>query len=257
MEPIRRIGALCYGLTCYAIFFVTFLYLIGFAGNFVVPKTIDSGPVGDLGWSLLIDVGLLVLFGLQHSVMARPAWKRPFTAVIPRALERSTYVLASSAVLILLYWQWRPLPTAIFELQGFGAGALSALYLLGYAIVLESTFLIDHFDLFGLRQVFLRAVGRPYTEKRFATPLLYRHIRHPLYLGWLITFWATPRLSVGHLVFASVLTMYILVAIPFEESDLAEQLGEPYLAWRERTPMFLPRFRRADRTPVRVRQGAR
>jgi protein-S-isoprenylcysteine O-methyltransferase Ste14 len=259
MESIRKIGALSYGVICYAIFFATFLYLIGFLANFAVPKSIDSGAVGPAGWALLVNTALLVLFGLQHSVMARPAFKRVFTRIVPPAVERSTYVLASSVALILLFWQWRPLPSPLLELEsGFASRAVIALYLLGYAIILYATFLIDHFDLFGLRQVFLRAMGRAYTEKRFATPSLYKRIRHPLYVGWIVTFWATPSFTVGHLLFASAMTAYILLAIPFEERDLAAQLGEPYLSWRSRTPAFIPRIGRGVREPaVRVTEQVR
>jgi len=259
MELFRRVGAFSYGAACYAIFFATFLYFIGFVGNFAVPKSIDSGPVEPIGLALAVDAALLALFGVQHSVMARPGWKRKFTRLVPRSIERSTYVLLSSAVLALLFWQWRPIPIPLWELHNdVAVGAMTALYLLGYAIALEATLLIDHFDLFGLRQVFLRALGRPYSEKRFVTPNLYKYIRHPLYLGWIIAFWAAPAFSVGHLVFAIALTSYILIAIPFEERDLASQLGEPYLAWRERTPAFVPRFGRGGRTgSVPVREEAR
>jgi len=259
MELARRVGALAYGAVCYAIFFATFLYFIGFVGNFAVPKSIDSGPVQPIGVALAIDAALLALFGLQHSVMARPAWKREFTRLVPRSIERSTYVLLSSAVLILLYWLWQPIPIPLWQLHNdMAVGAMTALYLMGYALVLESSLLIDHFDLFGLRQVFLRAMGRAYTEKRFATPQLYKLIRHPLYLGWIVAFWAAPSFTVGHLVFAAALTSYILIAIPFEERDLAEQLGEPYLVWRERTPAFVPRLGAVrEREPsVRLREGS-
>jgi len=259
MELVRRVGVLSYGAACYAIFFATFLYFIGFVGNFAVPKSIDSGPVEPIGVALAVDAALLALFGVQHSVMARPGWKRKFTRLVPRSIERSTYVLLSSAVLALLFWQWRPIPIPLWELHNdVAVGAMTALYLLGYAIALEATLLIDHFDLFGLRQVFLRAVGRPYSEKHFATPNLYKYIRHPLYLGWIIAFWAAPAFTVGHLVFATALTSYILIAIPFEERDLADQLGAPYLAWRERTPAFVPSFGRGGRTrSVPVREEAR
>ena len=249
MERVRKIGALGYGVICYATFFVTFLYLIGFVGNFAVPKSIDSGAAGPLGAALLVNAGLLLLFGLQHSVMARPGWKRVFTRLVPRSIERSSYVLASSVALILLMGLWRPIPAKIFEVEGGIARlALTATYLLGYGIALYSTFLIDHFDLFGLRQVFLRAMGRSYSEKRFMTPALYKLIRHPLYVGWIITFWAAPSFSVGHLLFASAMTAYILVAIPLEERDLEAQLGEPYRSWRARTPAFLPRIGRGRGT---------
>ena len=246
MERVRRIGALSYGVICYAIFSATFLYLIAFLANVLVPKSIDSGTAGPVGWALLVNTGLLALFGLQHSVMARPGWKRVFTRVVPRSIERSSYVLATSAVLVILFWQWLPLPTPIFQLEApVAIGIANAVYLLGYAVVLYATFLIDHFDLFGLRQVFLRAMGRTYTEKRFATPTLYKRIRHPLYVGWIITFWATPSFTVGRLLFATVMTAYILIAIPFEERDLAAELGEPYRRWRANTPAFIPRIGRA------------
>ena len=259
MEWTRRIGALGYGAICYAIFFATFLYMIGFVGNLAVPKSIDSGAAGPLYEALLLNAGLLALFGLQHSVMARPSWKRWFTRVVPRSVERSSYVLASSAALILLFWQWRPIPTSLFQIENeFAWSVVTGVYLLGYAVILEATLLIDHFDLFGLRQVFLRATGRTYTEKSFVTPWLYKRIRHPLYAGWIITFWVTPAFSVGHLLFASAMTGYILVAIPLEERDLAAQLGEPYLDWRSRTPAFIPRIGRGARQPeIRVGEELR
>jgi protein-S-isoprenylcysteine O-methyltransferase Ste14 len=249
MELLRKIGALTYGVICYAIFVVTFLYLIGFLANGGVPKTIDSGVMGPVGLALIIDTALCVLFGLQHTVMARPGFKRVFTRLVPASIERSTYLLASSVALILLYWQWRPLPTKLYELDGSLAfWTISALYLLGYGFLLYATFLIDHFDLFGLRQVFMRAIGRPYTEKRFATPGLYKLVRHPIYIGWIMAFWAAPTMSVGRLLFATVMTAYILVAIPFEERDLVAALGEPYRRWRASTPAFIPRFGRSPRT---------
>jgi protein-S-isoprenylcysteine O-methyltransferase Ste14 len=245
MESVRKIGALSYGVICYAIFFASFLYLIGFLGNFAVPKSIDSGAAGPLGPALLVNAGLLLLFALQHSVMARPGWKRFFTRAVPHSIERSSYVLASSIALIVLFWQWRPIPNPIFELEGEVArGAMLALYLLGYAIILYATFLIDHFDLFGLRQVFLRATGRPYTELPFMTRGAYKLVRHPIYVGWIIVFWVAPTFSVGHLLFASAMTAYILVAVPLEERNLAQQLGEPYRSWRARTPALLPRIGR-------------
>ena len=254
MERIRRFAALAYGVSCYAIFFVTFLYLIGFIGNLFVPKTIDSGETGPIGIALVIDCALLALFGLQHSVMARPGFKAWFTRVVPRSIERSTYVLASSVVLILTFWAWRPIPIEMFSFESaIGRGTALGVYFAGYGLVLYSTFLIDHFDLFGLRQVFLRAMGRGYTEKRFATPTLYKLIRHPIYVGWFVAFWAAPTFTVGHLLFAGAMTAYMLIAIPLEERDLADQLGEPYLTWRAKTPAFVPRFGRPRRTqPARV-----
>jgi protein-S-isoprenylcysteine O-methyltransferase Ste14 len=245
METLRRMGALGYGAACYAIFFATFLYLIGFLLNAPLPKTIDSGVPDGFGVALALNLSVLILFGLQHSVMARPGFKSWFTRVVPQPLERSTYVLASSAVLILLFLVWQPMPQMIFGFESDGArAAMVGLNLLGYGILLYATFLINHFDLFGLRQVFLRAMGRSYTEKRFATPALYRKIRHPIYVGWIVTFWAAPTYTVGHVLFAAVMTGYILVAIPLEERDLAAQLGKPYEEWRARTPAFVPRFGR-------------
>jgi protein-S-isoprenylcysteine O-methyltransferase Ste14 len=249
MERIRRIGAVAYGVTCYAIFFVVFLYLIGFVGNFAVPKSLDSGVAGPIGTAWIVNIGLMLLFGLQHSVMARPGFKAWFTRVVPRSIERSTYVLATSVALVVLFWAWQPIPIAIFELQGVARTAAIATYFAGYGLVLYSTFLIDHFDLFGLRQVFLRAMGRTYTEKRFATPALYRVMRHPIYVGWFITFWATPTFTVGHLLFAVGMTAYMLAAIPLEERDLEAALGEPYRSWRARTPAFVPRFARRSVKP--------
>ena len=251
METLRRIGALTYGVACYVIFFLTFLYLIGFIGNFAVPKSIDSGTGGPVGTALLVDALLLALFGLQHTVMARPGWKRVFTRLVPPAVERSSYVLLSSFALILMFWQWRPVPVPLYEVENdLAYSALTGLYLLGFAIVLEATLLIDHFDLFGLRQVFLRARGKPYTAKRFVTPGPYKLVRHPLYVGWIITFWATPALTIGHVFFAAFMTTYILIAIPYEERDLQAALGEPYRSWRSRTPAFFPRIRRKVSAPT-------
>ena len=256
MERTRRWAALAYGVACYAIFFGTFLYLIGWVGNFGVPTSIDSGRPGSLALAVAVDAALLLLFGLQHSVMARPGFKRAFTRVVPRSVERSTYVLASSLVLVLLFWAWQPIPALVWDAQGSVARAiLVAGSFLGYGIVLYSTLLIDHFDLFGLRQVFLRWRGEAYTEKRFAIPGLYRWVRHPIYVGWIVAFWLTPSLSLGHLLFALALTAYIRVAIRYEERDLAVLLGEPYLRWRERTPKFVPRLGGSER-PVGSAQEA-
>jgi protein-S-isoprenylcysteine O-methyltransferase Ste14 len=253
MQGIRRAATLAYGVTCYAIFFCTFLYTIGWVTNLVVPRSIDSGEVGPMATALVVDLGLLLLFGLQHSVMARPGFKAAWTRIVPREIERSTYVLASSAVLILLFWQWRPIPLALYDVQdGLGRALLTGGSLLGFGIVLYSTFLIDHFDLFGLRQVFLHWKHRIYTEKQFHTPSLYKRIRHPLYLGWLIAFWVTPTLTLGHLVFAVANTAYILIAIRFEERDLSAALGEPYRRWRAVTPSFVPRLELRGR-PQRTR----
>jgi protein-S-isoprenylcysteine O-methyltransferase Ste14 len=251
MSSTGRVAAFVYGTTCYALFFVTFLYLIGWLTGLVVPVSIDSGaPIGTPA-AVAIDLALIALFGVQHSVMARPAFKRWLTSFVPGSIERSTYVLASTAALILLLAAWQPIPQTIWRTEGAVAIALQAGSLLGFGIVLYTTFLIDHFDLFGLRQVFLAWRGQAYTEKRFVTPQLYRFVRHPLYVGWLIAFWCTPVLSVGHALFAGASTAYILIAIRYEERDLAAMLGEPYRRWRDATPMLVPGARRrAAAAPV-------
>ena len=241
--------ALIYGIVCYVAFFATFLYAIGFIGDFVVPKTIDSGTPGPAAQAVLVNMALLAVFALQHSVMARQGFKRAWTRIVPQPVERATYVLASSAALWLLFAFWQPIPAVVWQVHGFAAAALQALFFLGVLTVLYATFLIDHFDLFGLRQVVLYFRGTPYTEKRFATPSLYRHIRHPLYVGWFMTFWFTPVMSAGHLLFAAVASAYILVAIIFEERDLLALLGDDYRRWRERTPMFVPRVGGAQADP--------
>jgi protein-S-isoprenylcysteine O-methyltransferase Ste14 len=243
MSRIGRNAALVYGIACYAIFFVTFLYLIGWLTNLVVPVSIDSGTAGNVAVALAVDLALVALFGLQHSVMARPGFKRALTRVVPQPIERATYVLASSAAFVVLFAAWQPIPVGLWQAQGATAVALQAGALLGFGIVLVTTFLIDHFDLFGLRQVYLAWRGRPYTEKRFVTPGPYRYIRHPLYVGWLIAFWSAATMTVGHALFAVAMTGYILVAIRYEERDLLAMLGEPYRRWRASTPMFVPRTR--------------
>ena len=243
---MHRAAVLAFGVVSYAVFFATFLYLVGFVANLIVPKSIDSGVAGPVGPAVLINTLLLLLFGLQHSVMARPGFKEWWTRLVPQPIERSVYVLASSVALIALFVFWQPMPQAVWSTEGVVASMLTIGLLSGVALVLISTFLIDHFDLFGLRQTWLYFRGRPYEEKRFATPLLYRYIRHPLYVGWFMTFWITPLMSAGHLLFALVMTGYVLVAIPMEERDLLRALGEPYRRWREGTPMFLPRIGAAN-----------
>ncbi len=242
MSRFGKHAALVYGTVCYAIFFVTFLYLIGWVTNLVVPVSIDSGTPGNVAVALAIDLALVALFGLQHSVMARPGVKAVITRVIPKPVERATYVLASSAAFVVMFAAWQPLPAVIWQAEA-GAAALQVGSLLGFGMVLVTTFLIDHFDLFGLRQVWLAWRGRPYTEKRFVTPGPYRYIRHPLYVGWMIAFWSAATMTVGHALFAAAMTGYILVAIRYEERDLVDLLGEPYRRWRAKTPMFVPRVR--------------
>lgn len=241
---IRRIAFFTYGVVCYAIFFATFLYAIGFIGGFGVPRTLDGERNGPLLIAIAIDAGLLALFALQHSIMARDWFKKAWTRIVPQPLERSTYVLFSSAALILLFWQWRPLGGVIWSVDdGAARIALRALFAFGWALLLLSTFLINHFDLFGLRQVWLVLVDKPYTSLKFATPGPYKVVRHPLYVGWLFAFWMTPVMSSAHLLFAALATGYILVAIQFEERDLVRHHGE-YADYRKRVPMLVPFLKR-------------
>lgn len=238
---LRRLTTFIYGLLCYLLFFGTFLYAIGFIGNILVPKSIDSGRTGSLGEALLIDTGLLLLFAVQHSVMARPWFKRGWTRFVPKPAERSTYVLLSSLALLLLFWQWRPIGGVVWTVeQPALQTVLYGLFAIGWGLVLASTFLINHFDLFGLRQVFLVLIGRPYTELKFGTPILYRYVRHPLYLGWLFAFWSTPTMTIAHLVFAIATTAYIFLAIQFEERDLIGAHGDEYRRYKKNVPMIVP-----------------
>jgi protein-S-isoprenylcysteine O-methyltransferase Ste14 len=235
-----RITAFLYGVVCYLVFFATFLYAIGFLGNFLVPKSIDSGREAPFLYALAINAVLLALFALQHSVMARPWFKAAWTRIVPSSVERSTYVLFSSLALLLLFWKWEPMGGVIWKVTNpDGQLALNALYGLGVLIILAATFLINHFDLFGLRQVWLNLRGVPYTNLAFSTPGLYRIVRHPLYVGWLLMFWAAPVMTVAHLVFALGTTIYILIAIQFEERDLVQAHTE-YAEYRRRVPMIIP-----------------
>ena len=227
------------------IFLGTFLYAAGFIGNFGVPRTLDGVPTKPLGVAFLIDAGLLTLFAVQHSVMARKWFKEWWTLIVPKPLERSTYVLFSSLALILLFWQWQPLGGVVWSIEDpFGKIILRVLFAFGWALVLVSTFLIDHFDLFGLRQVWLYLRGRPYTTLRFGTPGPYQLVRHPLYVGWLFAFWSTPTMSFAHLLFSVATTAYILLAIQFEERDLIREHGDSYEAYRRSVPMLIPFTRR-------------
>jgi len=237
----RRIATFVYGVLCYLIFFGTFLYAVGFLGNLVVPKSIDSGRTGSLGMALLIDAALLALFAVQHSLMARPWFKSAWTRYVPREAERSTYVLFSSLALLAMFWLRRPMGGVVWNIdQPLIRMVVYGLFVKGWLLVLGSTFLINHFDLFGLRHVYLFLRGKEYTQLKFGTPILYRHVRHPLYLGWLFTFWATPTMTVAHLVFAIATTVYILMAIQFEEKDLIDLHGDEYRRYKEAVPMIVP-----------------
>jgi methanethiol S-methyltransferase len=240
---MKRATAFTYGIVCYAIFFAAFLYLIGFLANVAVPKSIDSGATGlPLAAAALINVVLLLLFGVQHSVMARPGFKQAWTRIVPKSVERSTYVLFSSLLLILLFWAWQPMPQVIWSASTPIGEALGwTVFASGLLLVLVSTFLIDHFELFGLKQVTLNLLAREATSPAFQVRFLYRFVRHPIYLGWILTFWGTPTMTVGHLLFAAVLTGYILVAIRYEERDLISFHGERYERYRAQTPMLVPR----------------
>jgi protein-S-isoprenylcysteine O-methyltransferase Ste14 len=252
---LRRIVFFGYGTVSYLIFFGTFLYAIGFIGNFGVPRTLDGPATGPRGEALAIDLGLLALFAVQHSVMARRWFKERWTRVVPAAVERSTYVLFSSLALLLLFAQWRPLGGEVWSVEHpAGRAALYALFGFGWGLVLVSTFLINHFDLFGLRQVWLQLLGRSYTPLAFGTPGPYRLVRHPLYVGWFFAFWMTPTMSLSHLLFAVATTAYILIAIQFEERDLVHDHGEAYEEYRRRVPMLWPFRRPPASTPARVPQ---
>lgn len=236
-----RMATLAYGIVCYLVFFLTFLYTIAFVGDFLVPRTIDSGRASPAALAWLIDIGLLGLFAVQHSGMARHGFKRWVTKWMPVPIERSTYVLLSSLVIILMFWQWRPLPGTVWDVQASWAyWLLYAVFGFGWFMVLSSTFVIDHFDLFGLRQTWLKARGLDYTPPEFKDHLYYRLIRHPLLLGFVIAFWATPRMSVGHLLFAVATTGYMLLAIQLEERDLIAAHGEDYRRYRKEVPMMCP-----------------
>jgi protein-S-isoprenylcysteine O-methyltransferase Ste14 len=233
---------LLYALVSYTVFFASFAYGLGFVGNYLVPKSIDVGGSAALSEAIVIDALLIGLFAIQHSVMARPAFKRWWAKTLPVACQRSTYVLLSSLLLLLMFWQWRPIPAPIWQVEGIAAWALIGLYWLGWVIALASTFMIDHFDLSGLRQAFFAMRGAEPPAQSFKTPLLYKVVRHPLMLGLLLAYWATPEMTVGHLLFAVLNTAYILIGLQFEERDLIAEFGATYQQYRRRVPMLLPRI---------------
>ena len=247
---MKRYLMVGYGAAAYLLFLAVFLYLVAFVGNFWVPRTVDHGVSASIGEAVLVNMALLGLFGLQHSVMARPGFKARWTRVVPPPIERSTYVMLSNVVLVLLYWQWRTMPAVIWEVElPLGRLALWTLFGLGWVIALASTFMINHFDLFGLRQVYLAWRAKPYTDLDFHVRFFYRLVRHPLMLGFLIAFWAAPTMTAGHLLFSIVMTGYILIATQFEERDLVAALGDDYRNYRREVPALLPLGRRPRRGP--------
>jgi methanethiol S-methyltransferase len=233
--------AVLYGIAAYGVTLVALLYLIGFTGNLVVPKSIDSGVPGPLLPSVVVDVLLIGLFAVQHSVMARQGFKRWWTRIVPASVERSTYVLFASLALLLLYWQWQPIPERVWTVHDTVAAAvLDGIFWLGWVVLVASTFLLNHFELFGLSQVFMRLFGKQPAEAKFRAPLLYRRVRHPIYLGILLAVWATPVMTIGHLLFALVITAYILIGIQLEENDLIQQFGDQYRRYRRHAAMLVP-----------------
>jgi len=237
----QRIAAAIYGIVCYLVFFATFLYAIAFVGNIRVPRSVDVGPGASALEAFIIDALLLALFAVQHSVMARPWFKRAWTRFVPQVIERSTYVLFASLALILLYWQWRPMTGTVWSVESsLSATLLWVVFAAGWAIVLTSTFLISHFDLFGLKQVYAYFARKSYPPAEFSTPGFYKMVRHPIYLGFTLAFWATPQMTVGHLFFAFMCTAYMIVAIQFEEHDLVRTYGASYEAYRKNVSMLVP-----------------
>lgn len=246
---------LIYAAVAYVLFLGAFLYAIGFVGDFLVPKTIDSGPQAPWITALAIDAALLGLFAVQHSVMARPAFKRWWTRIVPIGVERSTYVLASSLCLVLLFWQWRPLGGTVWALDGLASQIIRGVFFLGWLVVLTSTFMLSHFELFGLTQAYSAFRDRAVETLPFHTPMLYGLVRHPIMLGFVVAFWSTPVMTVGHLAFAIATTGYILIALQLEESDLVASFGAKYLDYRRRVPMLIPFTRWGEPPPKQTAAG--
>jgi protein-S-isoprenylcysteine O-methyltransferase Ste14 len=238
---MKKLLALLYGVLAYLFFFGTFLYAIGFVGNAGVPKSVDTGTQTSLGLAVLIDVALLSLFAVQHTIMARQGFKRLWTKVVSWYVERSTFVVAASACLALLLWQWRPIPGTVWDVHGTALGSvLTATFWIGWGILLVSTFLINHFELFGLAQAWAYFQGKEFHRPDFKTPAFYKMVRHPIYLGFVIAFWSAPVMTRGHLLFSFATTGYIIVGILFEERDLVHAYGEAYRNYRARVPMLIP-----------------
>jgi methanethiol S-methyltransferase len=250
-KKMSRVGIFLYGVLSYLVFLGVFVYAIGFIGGFLTPTTLDGAPRRPLVEALAIDLGLLAGFAIQHSGMARPAFKRWWTRIVPEAAERATYVLVTSLLMVALFVLWEPIGGIVWATpEGPATTAVIALYLFGWALLLYTTFLIDHFDLFGLKQVWRRLTGKEYVAPQFHTPSLYKVVRHPLYIGWLIIFWAAPVMTIAHLVFAVMTTAYIIIAIQFEERDLISAFGDKYVDYRRRTPMLMPRLTPSPRAPA-------
>jgi protein-S-isoprenylcysteine O-methyltransferase Ste14 len=252
---MSKLLSFIYGIGCYVLFFLSFLYAIGFVGNLIVAKSIDTGADSGILQALLVNMFLLGLFAVQHTIMARPGFKRWWTKVIPVEIERSTFVLVTSLLFLLLFWQWRPMPTSVWSLdQPIARAALTGLFWIGWGIVLSSTIMINHFDLFGLRQVYLNLRDREYHHPEFTTTGLYSYVRHPIMLGFIIAFWATPEMTAGHLLFALATTIYILVGVQFEEHDLRNFLGKDYEDYRHQVPMLIPFLKKKDTHGINGKQ---